>query len=102
MALMEAVDTYIPEPERDFEKPFLMPIEDVFTITGRGTVVTGKVEQGILRTGESVEIVGIRPTQTTTCTGVEMFRKLLDEGLRFGIREGCRTVGAGRVTKILK
>src|SRR5687767_14329226 len=80
MALMEAVDTYIPEPERDFEKPFLMPIEDVFTITGRWTVVTGKVEQGKVHTGDSVEIVGLRPTQTTTCTGVEMFRKLLDEG----------------------
>ena len=80
MALMEAVDTYIPEPVRDFEKPFLMPIEDVFTITGRGTVVTGKVEQGRVHTGDSVEIVGLRTTQTTTCTGVEMFRKLLDEG----------------------
>jgi len=80
MALMDAVDSYIPEPERDFEKPFLMPIEDVFTITGRGTVVTGKVEQGKVHTGDSVEIVGLRDTQTTTCTGVEMFRKLLDEG----------------------
>jgi len=80
MALMDAVDTYIPEPERDFEKPFLMPIEDVFTITGRGTVVTGKVEQGKVHTGDTVEIVGLRNTQTTTCTGVEMFRKLLDEG----------------------
>ena len=80
MELMDAVDSYIPEPERDFEKPFLMPIEDVFTITGRGTVVTGKVEQGKVHTGDSVEIVGLRDTQTTTCTGVEMFRKLLDEG----------------------
>ena len=80
MELMEAVDSYIPEPVRDFEKPFLMPIEDVFTITGRGTVVTGKVEQGKVHTGDSVEIVGLRATQTTTCTGVEMFRKLLDEG----------------------
>jgi len=80
MALMEAVDTYIPEPVRDFEKPFLMPIEDVFTITGRGTVVTGKVEQGRVHTGDTVEIVGLKNTQTTTCTGVEMFRKLLDEG----------------------
>jgi elongation factor Tu len=78
--LMEAVDTYIPEPERDLDKPFLMPIEDVFTITGRGTVVTGKVEQGVINTGDEVEIVGIRPTQKTTCTGVEMFRKLLDRG----------------------
>jgi elongation factor Tu len=78
--LMAAVDSYIPEPERDLDKPFLMPIEDVFTITGRGTVVTGKVEQGIVHTGDEVEIVGIRATQKTTCTGVEMFRKLLDEG----------------------
>jgi elongation factor Tu len=80
MELMEACDTYIPEPERDLDKPFLMPIEDVFSITGRGTVVTGKVEQGVVHTGDEVEIVGIRPTQKTTCTGVEMFRKLLDEG----------------------
>ena len=78
--LMSAVDEYIPQPERDTEKPFLMPIEDVFTITGRGTVVTGRVEQGIIHTGDEVEIIGIRPTQKTTCTGVEMFRKLLDEG----------------------
>src|SRR5207237_76156 len=78
--LMAAVDSYIPEPERDLDKPFLMPIEDVFTITGRGTVVTGKVEQGVVHTGDEVEIVGIRATQKTTCTGVEMFRKLLDEG----------------------
>jgi elongation factor Tu len=80
LELMNAVDTYIPEPERDLDKPFLMPIEDVFTITGRGTVVTGKVEQGIIHTGDEIEIVGIRPTTKTTCTGVEMFRKLLDEG----------------------
>ncbi len=80
MALMEAVDSYVPEPERDLDKPFLMPIEDVFSITGRGTVVTGKVEQGQVHTGDEVEIVGIRPTQKTTCTGVEMFRKLLDQG----------------------
>ncbi len=78
--LMTAVDEYIPQPERDLDKPFLMPIEDVFTITGRGTVVTGKVEQGIVHTSDEVEIVGIRATQKTTCTGVEMFRKLLDEG----------------------
>ncbi len=79
-ALMAEVDTYIPEPVRELDKPFLMPIEDVFSITGRGTVVTGKVEQGKVNTGDSIEIVGIRDTQTTTCTGVEMFRKLLDEG----------------------
>ena len=80
LSLMEAVDSFIPEPERDLDKPFLMPIEDVFSITGRGTVVTGKVEQGMVHTGDTVEIVGIRPTQSTTCTGVEMFRKLLDQG----------------------
>jgi len=80
LELMAAVDEYIPQPERDTEKPFLMPIEDVFTITGRGTVVTGRVEQGIVNTGDEIEIVGIKPTQKTTCTGVEMFRKLLDEG----------------------
>ncbi|MGE3620059.1 MAG: elongation factor Tu [Acidimicrobiia bacterium] len=80
LELMAAVDSFVPEPERDLDKPFLMPIEDVFSITGRGTVVTGKVEQGIIHTGDEVEIVGIRPTQKTTCTGVEMFRKLLDEG----------------------
>jgi elongation factor Tu len=78
--LMDAVDTYIPEPERPLDQPFLMPIEDVFTITGRGTVVTGKVEQGIVKVGDEVEIVGIRPTQKTVCTGVEMFRKFLDQG----------------------
>ncbi|MFT4990373.1 MAG: elongation factor Tu [Acidimicrobiales bacterium] len=78
--LMAQVDEYIPTPERDLDKPFLMPIEDVFSITGRGTVVTGKVEQGIVNTGDSIEIIGIRDTQTTTCTGVEMFRKLLDTG----------------------
>jgi elongation factor Tu len=78
--LMDAVDSFIPMPERDLDKPFLMPIEDVFTITGRGTVVTGKVEQGVINTGDEVEIVGIKATQKTTCTGVEMFRKLLDRG----------------------
>jgi elongation factor Tu len=81
LALMEAVDSYIPEPARDVDKPFLMPIEDVFTITGRGTVVTGRVEQGVVRVGEEVEVVGIRPvTAKTVVTGVEMFRKLLDQG----------------------
>ncbi len=78
--LMDAVDTYIPEPVRDLDKPFLMPIGDVFSISGRGTVVTGRVDRGIVRTGEEVEIVGIRPTFKTVCTGVEMFRKTLDEG----------------------
>ena len=136
MELLDAVDTAIPEPEREIDKPFLMPVEDVFTITGRGTVVTGRVERGIVKVNEEVEIVGIRPSSTkTTVTGVEMFRKLLDEGqagenvglllrgtkredvergmvviqpiameenLRFAIREGGRTVGAGRVTKIIK
>ena len=80
LELMNEVDSFVPEPTRDVDKPFLMPIEDVFSITGRGTVVTGKVEQGVVHTGDEVEIVGIRPTQKTTCTGVEMFRKLLDEG----------------------
>ncbi|MEM9615653.1 MAG: elongation factor Tu, partial [Actinomycetota bacterium] len=80
MELMAAVDEYIPEPDRDLDKPFLMPIEDVFSITGRGTVVTGKVEQGVVNTGDEIEIVGIKDTQKTTCTGVEMFRKLLDQG----------------------
>lgn len=78
--LMNAVDDYIPTPERAVDQPFLMPIEDVFTITGRGTVVTGRVERGIIKVGEEVEIVGIKPTTKTTCTGVEMFRKLLDQG----------------------
>jgi elongation factor Tu len=80
LELMDAVDEYIPEPVRDVEKPFLMPVEDVMSITGRGTVVTGKVEQGVVRVGDAVEIVGLRDTQQTTVTGVEMFRKLLDEG----------------------
>ncbi len=80
MELMKAVDDYVPQPTRPLDKPFLMPIEDVFSIEGRGTVVTGRVEQGILKVGEDIEIVGIRPTTKTTCTGVEMFRKLLDEG----------------------
>lgn len=80
LELMDAVDSYIPQPERAKDKPFLMPIEDVFSISGRGTVVTGRVEQGVVKVGEEVEIVGIRPTQKTTITGVEMFRKLLDQG----------------------
>jgi elongation factor Tu len=78
--LMEAVDSYIPEPVRDVDKPFLMPIEDVFSISGRGTVVTGRLERGLIKVGDEVEIVGIRPTHKTVCTGVEMFRKTLDEG----------------------
>jgi elongation factor Tu len=78
--LMEAVDSYIPEPERDVDQPFLMPVEDVFSISGRGTVATGRVERGIIKVGEEVEIVGIRETEKTTVTGVEMFRKLLDQG----------------------
>ncbi|MDT8390645.1 MAG: elongation factor Tu [Lentisphaeria bacterium] len=86
--LMEAVDSYIPEPERPVDQPFLMPIEDVFSIEGRGTVVTGRIERGIIKTGESIEIVGIHPTVTTTCTGVEMFRKILNEG-RAGDNVGC-------------
>jgi elongation factor Tu len=78
--LMEAVDTYIPQPDRPKDKPFLMPIEDVFSISGRGTVVTGRIERGVVKVGEEIEIVGIKDTEKTTCTGVEMFRKLLDEG----------------------
>jgi elongation factor Tu len=78
--LLDAVDSYIPQPQREVDKPFLLPVEDVFTISGRGTVVTGRVERGKIKVGEEVEIVGIRPTQKTVCTGVEMFRKLLDEG----------------------
>jgi elongation factor Tu len=78
--LMEAVDTYIPQPDRAKDKPFLMPIEDVFSISGRGTVVTGRIERGVVKVGEEIEIVGIKDTEKTTCTGVEMFRKLLDEG----------------------
>jgi elongation factor Tu len=78
--LLEAVDTFVPEPVRDTDKPFLMPIEDVFSISGRGTVVTGRVERGIIKVGDDVEIVGIRATTKTVCTGVEMFRKVLDQG----------------------
>ncbi|MBD5627344.1 MULTISPECIES: elongation factor Tu [unclassified Desulfovibrio] len=78
--LLEACDSFIPDPVRDIDKPFLMPIEDVFSISGRGTVVTGRVERGVIKVGDEVEIVGIKPTQKTTCTGVEMFRKLLDQG----------------------
>ena len=95
MELMEAVDSYIPEPDRDTAKPFLMPIEDVFSITGRGTVVTGKIEQGVLNVNEEVEIVGIRPTQKSTATGIEMFRKLLDQG-QAGDNVGVLLRGIGK------
>jgi elongation factor Tu len=78
--LMDAVDAFIAEPDRAIDQPFLMPIEDVFSITGRGTVVTGRIERGVVKVGEEIEIIGLRATQKTTCTGVEMFRKLLDEG----------------------
>ena len=80
MCIRDRVDSFIPEPKRDVDQPFLMPIEDVFSISGRGTVVTGRVERGVLHVGDEIEIVGIKPTQKTTCTGIEMFRKLLDEG----------------------
>ena len=93
--LLETLDTYIPEPERAIDGDFIMPIEDVFSISGRGTVVTGRVERGIVNTGDEVEIVGIRETQTTTCTGVEMFRKLLDEG-RAGENIGALLRGTKR------
>ena len=93
--LMEALDSSIPEPQRALDKPFLMPIEDVFSITGRGTVVTGRVEQGIVKVGEEVEIVGIKPTQKTVVTGVEMFRKLLDQG-QAGDNIGCLLRGTGK------
>src|SRR5216683_1089338 len=148
--LMAAVDSYIPTPERDIEKPFLMPVEDIFTIQGRGTVATGRVERGKVKVNETVEVVGIKPTRSTVVTGVEMFKKLLDEGtagdnvglllrgverkdiergqviakpgsitphtkfkaeayvltkeegLRFAIREGGRTVGAGTVSEVVE
>jgi len=95
LELAETLDTYIPEPVRDLDKPFLMPVEDVFSITGRGTVGTGRIEQGIIKTGEQVEIVGIRPTQKTVVTGVEMFKKILDEG-RAGDNVGCLLRGTKR------
>jgi elongation factor Tu len=93
--LAEALDTYIPEPERPLDRPFLMPVEDVFSITGRGTVATGRIEQGIIKTGETVEIVGIKDTTSTVVTGVEMFRKILDEG-RAGDNVGCLLRGIKR------
>jgi elongation factor Tu len=93
--LMDAIDSYIPEPKRDVDKPFLMPVEDVFSISGRGTVATGRVERGKVRVGEEIEIVGIKPTTKTTVTGVEMFRKLLDEGMA-GDNIGCLLRGTKR------
>ncbi len=95
LELMDAVDSYIPEPVREMDKPFAMPIEDVFSITGRGTVVTGRIEQGVLRVGDQVEIVGLRELQTTTVTGIEMFRKLLDEG-QAGDNVGLLLRGIGK------
>jgi elongation factor Tu len=95
LELAEALDTYIPEPVRDLDRPFLMPVEDVFSITGRGTVATGRIEQGIIKTGETVEIVGIRATTSTVVTGVEMFKKILDEG-RAGDNVGCLLRGTKR------
>jgi len=95
LKLMEAVDSYIPQPARPIDKPFLMPIEDVFSISGRGTVVTGRVEQGVINVGDEIEIVGIRPTSKTVCTGVEMFRKLLDRG-EAGDNIGALLRGTGR------
>jgi len=93
--LMKAVDDYVPEPQRALDMPFLMPVEDVFSISGRGTVVTGRVERGVVKVGEEIEIVGIRDTQKTTCTGVEMFRKLLDQG-QAGDNIGALLRGVGR------
>ena len=93
--LMDAIDSYIPQPERPKDKPFLMPVEDVFTITGRGTVVTGRVERGVIKVGDEVEIVGIKATQKTVVTGVEMFRKLLDQG-EAGDNVGCLLRGTKR------
>jgi elongation factor Tu len=93
--LVETLDVYIPDPVRDVEKPFLLPIEDVFSISGRGTVVTGRIERGVIKVGEEIEIIGIKPTQKTTCTGVEMFRKLLDEG-RAGENVGVLLRGTKR------
>ena len=95
LKLAEALDTYVPEPKRDKDKPFLMPIEDVFSITGRGTVVTGRIERGVVRTGDEVEIVGFGETKKSVVTGVEMFRKLLDEGIA-GDNVGCLLRGIGK------
>src|ERR1700749_3995172 len=95
MELMTQVDAYIPQPERPVDLPFMMAVEDVFSISGRGTVVTGRIDRGIIKVGEEVEIVGLRPTQKTTCTGVEMFRKLLDQG-EAGDNVGCLLRGTKR------
>ncbi|MBV9474018.1 MAG: elongation factor Tu [Solirubrobacterales bacterium] len=95
LELAEALDSYIPEPVRDLDRPFLMPVEDVFSITGRGTVATGRIDQGVIKTGETVEIVGIRATSSTVVTGVEMFKKILDEG-RAGDNVGCLLRGTKR------
>jgi elongation factor Tu len=95
LELMKAVDAYIPQPDRPIDQPFLMPIEDVFSISGRGTVVTGRIERGIVKVGEEVEIIGIKPTSRTTVTGVEMFRKLLDQG-QAGDNVGCLLRGVER------
>jgi elongation factor Tu len=95
LKLMQAVDEYIPQPDRPKDQPFLMPIEDVFSISGRGTVVTGRIERGVVKVGEEVEIIGIRPTSKTVVTGVEMFRKLLDQG-EAGDNVGCLLRGVDR------
>ena len=95
LELMKAVDDYIPQPERPKDQPFLMPVEDVFSISGRGTVCTGRIERGVIKVGEEVEIVGLRATQKTVVTGVEMFRKLLDEGVA-GDNVGCLLRGVGK------
>src|SRR5262249_38479333 len=95
LKLYEALDNYIPQPERPLDQPFLMPIEDVFSISGRGTVVTGRIERGKIKVGEEVEIVGLRDTKKSVVTGVEMFRKLLDEGVA-GDNVGCLLRGVGK------
>src|SRR5207247_2049168 len=114
--LAEALDSYIPTPKRLIDGPFLMPVEDVFSISGRGTVVTGRVERGVVKVGEELEIVGLKPTLKTVCTGVEMVIPgdniqmtvtliapiAMEDGLRFAIREGGRTVGAGVVAKVIE
>src|ERR671924_190793 len=116
LKLADALDSYIPTPKREIDKPFLMPVEDVFSISGRGTVVTGRVERGIIKVGDEIEIVGIRPTQKTVCKGMEMVMPgdnvkmvvtlitpiAMEQGLRFAIREGGKTVGAGVVAKIIE